>query len=630
MDKNEVPLRLPFPMCMLNINKYNNLITGEKDASINDTYKYNSSGGASNSKNSSEYADITDNDFYNKINKKFKKYKIENVKQSFNEICYPKDFNPQPSQLFLSKFINPDTPYKSVLVFHGIGSGKTCTAVKIGEAWKQYRKIIFIAPAALIGNFRNELRSKCAGNEYISDKDRNELKKLHPKDSRYIEIIEKSNKLIDGKYDIYSYNKLIKVYDEGKLNLNNKVVIIDEIQNLVSERGSNYKKIYEMLHNAPSNIRIVLLSATPMFDKPQEIALTMNLLKLKKELPTGIDFNNEFIDKKVNSKGEITYKVKNLDGFKNYIKGYISYYKGAPAHSFPDGIIKYVKCEMGEFQFKSYMGVLNKSRSDDSTNGSNVLGFRSGDILNMPENFMLGLRMISNIAYPNKGIKAGGYDSLSKKNMIGHELKIYSTKFYSILTKIKSVSAPVFVYSNFREYGGIKSFIKVLKANGYKSYMKYGEGKKRYGVWSGKEDIKVREEMKVVFNNPKNIDGSKLKIMIGSPSIKEGISFFNVKQIHILEPYWNWSRMQQIIGRAIRYCSHKMLPVDERFVKVYIYIAIRPDGKESVDQYISSIAIKKKTLIEEFENAMKESAIDCDLFRYGNLMAGDENIKCDK
>ena len=45
--------------------------------------------------------------------------------------------------------------------------------------------------------------------------------------------------------------------------------------------------------------------------------------------------------------------------------------------------------------------------------------------------------------------------------------------------------------------------------------------------------------------------------MIISSAGAEGISLTGVRQVHIMEPYWNVSRLDQVIGRAVRYCSHK-------------------------------------------------------------------------
>lgn len=71
-----------------------------------------------------KYPEIEDNNFFEKINKIFNKYKTPKKKKSFKEICFPDEFKLQLPQLFVSKFINPKTPYKGLLVYHQIGSGK--------------------------------------------------------------------------------------------------------------------------------------------------------------------------------------------------------------------------------------------------------------------------------------------------------------------------------------------------------------------------------------------------------------------------------------------------------------------------------------------------------------------------
>jgi hypothetical protein len=158
------------------------------------------------------YPDIKSKNFYKEVNKIYKKYKIPKKKKSFNEICMPKKYELQLPQQFLSQFLNPSTPYKGVLVYHRIGAGKTCTAVRVGEVFKKKRKIIVVLPASLKGNFRTELRSPCAGTEYITNAERDILKKLHPSDQKYKEIIKKTDDRIDKYYTIYSYNKFIS-YD---------------------------------------------------------------------------------------------------------------------------------------------------------------------------------------------------------------------------------------------------------------------------------------------------------------------------------------------------------------------------------------------------------------------------------
>ena len=95
----------------------------------------------------------------------------------------------------------------------------------------------------------------------------------------------------------------------------------------------------------------------------------------------------------------------------------------------------------------------------------------------------------------------------------------------------------------------------------------------------------------------------------------------------MLEPYWNMSRMFQIIGRAIRYCSHKDVPNNRKKVDVFLYLATYPKIK-TVDQMIWSMAKRKHVLISEFELALKEMAVDCKLFYNRNVYKGENPIKC--
>lgn len=580
------------------------------------------------------YPEIEDDNFYSKINKKYKKYTVPKIKKSFKQICYPKEYKLQPQQELLAKYINPKTDYRGLLVFHRIGAGKTCTAVNICEQWKNKRKIIVVVPASLIGNFRDELRSPCAGNNYITNRERQKLKKLHPSSNEYENIIEESNRRIDRYYKIYSYNKFVSLASDNKLSLKRSILVIDEIQNMVSETGIYYKTLYEIIHDAPKDLRVVLLSATPMYDKPIEIALTMNLLRLPYEFPTGREFENTFLKVTKKSSGKVTIKARNLDMFKDMIKGYVSYYRGAPPHVFPEARIKYVKCEMSNFQYRSYLAVLakeeNSMRRQESK--SKIHGFRVGDILKLPNNFFIGTRIISNISFPNKSINEEGFRSLKGKHLKLEYLEKYSTKFYNIMKRIKRSPGPVFVYSNFKEYGGIKSFVRVLEAHGYVNYQNYGEGRKRFAVWSSDVNNATRETIKAVFNQYSNKNGSKIKIICGTPSISEGVSLLSVRQVHLLEPYWNQSKIDQIIGRAIRYCSHKYLEEDKRIVNVYVYIATHPDEKITIDQHILKMSRAKDKLIQQFELALKEASIDCTLFKHANVFKneGEEDIICEK
>jgi len=592
------------------------------------------------------YPDIKDDNFYKDINNIYKDYKIPSKKKEFEEICFPKSYELQLPQKFVAEFISPKTPYKGVLVYHRIGAGKTCTAIRVSEVFKRYRKIIVVLPASLKGNFRTELRSECAGDSYITKAERQKLKLLHPSSKEYKEIIRISDERIDKNYKIYSYNKFIESVKDKRIRLKNTLLIIDEIQNMVSEEGTYYTELKELIDSAPDDLRTILLSATPMFDKPYEIGLTINLLRPIKPFPVGAGFNEMFIGTKRNKDGTIEYEMKNKDLFKETIKGHVSFFRGAPPYVFPSMKLKYVECPMSEFQFKAYQDVLknekqtikvnkktnkvnkNTNTVNKNTNKVNKNTNISLDVDLLPNNFFIGTRYVSNIVFPNKKVGDEGLESFTKMKIIS-DLDKYSTKFSAIMKKIESSTGKIFFYSGFKEYAGIKSFVHVLKAFGYQDYAEAGEGPKRFAIWSGDENMAYKEEIKTIFNLKENLSGTKLKLILGSSSIKEGVSFAGVRQVHILEPYWNIPRLEQVIGRASRFCSHKDLEEEKRDVKVYVYLATAPKGKiETVDTYIYGLSKNKNKLTSEFELCIKQSAIDCELNKNANQ---DDNtrFKCD-
>ena len=265
------------------------------------------------------------------------------------------------------------------------------------------------------------------------------------------------------------------------------------------------------------------------------------------------------LEQKKNKDGIIEYEMKNKDLFKETLKGLVSFFRGAPPYVFPSMKLKYVECPMSEFQFKAYQDVLKnekqiiKVNKNKNTNKKNNL-----DVDLLPNNFFIGTRYVSNIVFPNKKVGDEGLESLTKMKIISN-LDKFSTKFDAIMKKIESSTGKIFFYSGFKEYAGIRSFVTVLKAFGYQDYAEAGEGPKRFAVWSGDENMAYKEEIKSIFNLKTNLSGSKLKLILGSSSIKEGVSFAGVRQVHILEPYWNIPRLEQVIGRASRFCSHKDL-----------------------------------------------------------------------
>jgi hypothetical protein len=114
--------------------------------------------------------------------------------------------------------------------------------------------------------------------------------------------------------------------------------------------------------------------------------------------------------------------------------------------------------------------------------------------------------------------------------------------------------------------------------------------------------------------------------MLIAPAGSEGISLRNIRQIHIMEPYWNETRIIQLIGRAIRQCYHKDLPPEERHVDIFRYRSIKNNGDSTVDEKIEDLARRKQILIESFLKTVREAAVDCKLFENHNMM--DTKYQC--
>jgi hypothetical protein len=183
---------------------------------------------------------------------------------------------------------------------------------------------------------------------------------------------------------------------------------------------------------------------------------------------------------------------------------------------------------------------------------------------------------------------------------------------------------------------GLEIFKIYLRCIGFNEYNKEKTDNNflAYIEFHGEIDFDIRVKNLLNFNQDKNIDGSIIRVILISPAGSEGISLMNVRQVHILEPYWNEVRIEQLIGRAIRQCSHKLLPIEERTVDVFRYLVTRTDVKnirskvETTDELIYDLAINKYKLIQSFLDIVKETAVDCELFKEHNMI--DKKYNCFK
>lgn len=218
-----------------------------------------------------------------------------------------------------------------------------------------------------------------------------------------------------------------------------------------------------------------------------------------------------------------------------------------------------------------------------------------------------------------------------KKSNLYEAIHVSTAKMLYIIFNIMKSEGPVLVYSNYVLMEGLEIFKLLLKYFNFYNYMTKMElVKDKIGYvefHGGIKNIEDRFKGKDAFNMPENKLGELIKIILVSPAGTEGLSLKNVRQIHIMEPYWNEVRITQMMGRGIRQCSHKALPMDKRHVDVYRYKMTRKNkDKWSTDQHIEDLARSKDGLIQSFLDAMKEVAVDCKLFESHNLLT--QEYKC--
>lgn len=260
-------------------------------------------------------------------------------------------------------------------------------------------------------------------------------------------------------------------------------------------------------------------------------------------------------------------------------------------------------------------------------------------------------------------------------------LKHFSTKFHRALTNLnelvwgKKGCKTAFVYSNLVKVG-IEMFQEVLLQNGY---LEYQEDQQNYQINSDticyfcgnkysehndvisdnndntntKENIPnhffhpatfititgkasddsidsiPEEKLKIkdtVFNNIKNKDGKHIKFILGSKVMNEGVSLENVGEVHILDVYYNLGKVDQAIGRGIRFCSHyKIMDENNQFpeVKVYKYVVSLDNSTLSTEEDLYRKAELKYILVKKVERMIKEVAVDCALNYNANIFSED-------
>ena len=304
---------------------------------------------------------------------------IKSIQEQADKMCSA-EFELLPHQIFVKNFLSFQTPYNSLLLYHGLGSGKTCSAIGIAEEMRSYMKqvgikqrIIVVASPNVQANFRMQLFDErrlkevdgmwsihsCIGDSLIREINPTSLKGM-PKER----VISQIKTIINQYYVFMGYVELSNFIskktavpddsgfspeDQRKMEIqnikrvfSNRLIIIDEVHNIrMTDENKDWKTGQSLMKLAKhcSNMRLLLLSATPMYNSPKEIIWLVNLMNLNDKRATitaeevfDKDGNFRLAKKAENGKA---IEESGEDLLHRKLIGYVSYIRGENPYTFP-------------------------------------------------------------------------------------------------------------------------------------------------------------------------------------------------------------------------------------------------------------------------------------------------------
>ena len=693
---------------------------------------------ANSSKYSYLYPNLNDPNFNVKIAEKKEfndtKYdgKIYEINEQAEKLCNA-EFELSPHQQFIKNFLSFQTPYNSLLLYHGLGSGKTCSAIGVAEEMRDYinqigsnQKIIVIASPNVQENFKLQLfdESKlklvdglwniksCVGNKFLKEINPTNMKGLSKE-----RIVLQIKRLIDNSYWFVGYtefaNKIIKLSDIGnelgsnrenvikkKLQkyFNNSLIIIDEVHNIRITEDNKKKRVAQELFklvNYVNNLRLLFLSATPLYNTYNEIIWLINIMNLndgRSQVTTKEIFDSDG-NFKVDSDGSEVGK----ELLQRKATGYISYVRGDNPYTFPYRIwpeqfreentlknfklplfqlnskriednIQYLSLyinKLGVYQNIGYNYILNKLKNENSEKFDNLesLGYillqrpvealniiypnsklDMDEDINIPLEELVGKSGLNNIMTYTESLSPPSKSNFEYKDetMYGRifspsQIGKYSAKIKEICSNILNSDGIVLIYSQYLDggvipialaleelgltrYGDTKSLFKTapvepLDLKTYTNSIYEGSISAKYTMITGDPMLSPDSNKRgdyLALTNKNNSNGHTIKVVLITQAGSEGIDLKNIRQVHVLEPWFNMSRIEQIIGRAVRNCSHKHLSFENRNVQIFLYGSVlEDDEQEAADLYIYRLAEKKAIQIGKVNRILKEISIDC-------------------
>ena len=482
-----------------------------------------------------------------------------------------KDGQSKPLQEHQSRSIEKLLANKGLILDHSTGSGKTRTlleAIKRIQALESDGKQLVITPASLTSNIDKENKKHNLG-----------------LDNKRIETI--------------SYEKAIN--DIARLQKEKySLIATDEGHKLRNTDTKRFKGLEELIGNAEHRL---VMTATPMYNSPENISPLVNLVSGNKTLPTDKrKFEERYVSRKINDPGLFSQmvlgkkpgeevKLTNKKELSKILNQYVDHYdvKDDPANGkhFPTKTEEIKEVPMSGDQERMYKYL------EGNIPFLTRMKIRHGLPLDKRESanlnaFSSGVRQVSNSTKP---FYRNGNGPVSPK------IEMAVSELEKSMKKDKNHRG--LVYSNYLE-AGLNDYSKELSRKGIKHSLYHG------GLTKTEKDAAVK-----AYNS------GEIPNLLISTSGAEGLDLKGTKLIQSLEPHFNKSKIKQVVGRGVRYKSHDHLPENERHVTVQHYQStFRPGmfgGKsksKSIDQYLHTHSDDKEELVDQVKALMKNNKKD--------------------
>jgi len=441
-----------------------------------------------------------------------------------------------------------------LILMHGLGSGKTRSSI---EAYKELGlPAEVVLPAALQGNYEKEVQ-KWVGQQ--------------PAD-----------------LNIRSQQTLAR-NGANPEDFKGKLMIVDEAHRL----RNNGSSLLTALKGVKPAKRL-LLTGTPIYNQPSDIANLINLAAGKTVLPENAsEFDQKYI------KRETTYPsafhhllglsprrenvVKNKEQLREVFHKYIDFHGGNP-EGMPQVTDKRVSVPLAKRQQQLYGAMMGQLSGPLRTKVQMGLAPNRRELEKLVP-FLSGARMLNN--------GTAGFEE-NPEHIVSP--KIDQAFGYLKKNLDADPSYKGLVYSNYIENG-----INPYKALLDKHQIPYGE-------FTGEADSQKREQQIQDYN------AGKLRALLVSSAGAEGLDLKGTRLVQLLEPHFNNEKIKQVVGRAARYRSHDALPEDQRNVEVQHYLSQMPRslidrllGRKpvSTDEYLQNLADDKERLSKQFIDLIK-------------------------